>query len=71
MENGFTESFNGKLRDEFLNETIFSTLAEAQHLSAAWLHDYNNIRPHSSLNYLAPMEFLKQQEAAVAGLLPP
>lgn len=69
MENGFTESFNGKMRDEFLNENIFSTLTEAQHLAAEWLYDYNHVRPHSSLNYLAPMEFLKQQEADGARLL--
>lgn len=69
MENGFTESFNGKMRDEFLNENIFSTLAEAQHLAAEWLYDYNHVRPHSSLNYLAPMEFLKRQEADCARLL--
>ena len=69
MENGFTESFNGKMRDEFLNENLFSTLAEAQHLAAEWIYDYNHVRPHSSLNYLAPMEFLKQQEAVGSGLV--
>lgn len=68
MENGFTESFNGRMRDEFLNQNIFSTLAEAQHLAAEWLQDYNHVRPHSSLKYLTPMEFLKRQEAAVARL---
>lgn len=68
QENGFTESFNGKLRDEFLNETLFTTLAEAQHLAAEWLEDYNTVRPHSSLNYLTPMEFLQQQEADCARL---
>jgi len=69
QENGFTESFNGKLRDEFLNENLFSTLAEAQRLAAEWLYDYNHVRPHSSLNYLTPMEVLKQQEAGYARLL--
>ena len=69
QENGFTESFNGKMRDEFLNENLFSTLAEAQHLAAEWLFDYNHVRPHSSLNYLTPIEFLKQQEAGCARLL--
>ena len=68
MENGFTESFNGKMRDEFLNQNIFSTLAEAQYLATEWLDDYNHVRPHSSLKYLTPMEFLKQQEAADARL---
>jgi putative transposase len=69
MENGFTESFNGRMRDEFLNQNIFSTLVEAQHLAAEWLYDYNHVRPHSSLKYLTPMEFLKQQEAGEARLL--
>lgn len=68
MENGFTESFNGRMRDEFLNQHIFSTLAEAQYLAAEWLADYNHVRPHSSLKYLTPMEFLKQQEADCARL---
>ncbi len=69
QENGFTESFNGKMRDEFLNENLFTTLAEAQNLAAEWLFDYNHVRPHSSLKYLTPMEFLKQQEAGCARLL--
>jgi len=69
QENGFTESFNGKMRDEFLDEHLFSTLAEAQALAAAWLYDYNYVRPHSSLDYLTPMEFLQQQEAGCARLL--
>ncbi len=69
QENGFTESMNGKIRDEFLNEHWFTTLAEAQQLAAEWLHDYNNIRPHSSLSYLTPMQFIQQQEAGGAGLL--
>lgn len=69
QENGFTESLNGKIRDEFLNEHWFTSLEEAQRLAAAWLHDYNHVRPHSSLNYLTPMEFLKRQEAAVARLV--
>lgn len=68
MENGFTESFNGRMRDEFLNQHLFSTLAEARHLAAEWLTDYNHVRPHSSLDYLTPMEFLRRQEAAVARL---
>lgn len=73
QQNGFTESLNGKIRDEFLNEHWFSNLAEAQKLAAEWLHDYNHVRPHSSLNYLTPMAFLeqarKQQEAVGSGLL--
>lgn len=67
QENGFTESFNGKLRDEFLNEHWFTSLQEARRLAAQWLEDYNHVRPHSSLNYLTPMEFLQQQEAVGSG----
>ena len=48
-ENGFNESFNGKLRDELLNGEIFYTLKEAQVLIERWRHHYNTIRPHSSL----------------------
>jgi transposase InsO family protein len=50
-ENGFNESFNGKLRDELLNGKIFCTLKEPQVLIERWRHHYNTIRPHSSLAY--------------------
>jgi transposase InsO family protein len=53
-ENGYIESFNGKLRDERLNGEIFYTLKEAQVLIEWWRLEYNNIRPHSSLNYRPP-----------------
>ena len=53
-ENGYIESFNGKLRDELLNREIFTTLAEAKILIEAWRREYNQIRPHSSLNYRPP-----------------
>jgi putative transposase len=69
QENGFTESLNGKIRDEFLNEHWFMTLAEAQRLAAEWLYDYNHVRPHSSLNYLTPMQFVQRQEAVGSGLV--
>ena len=69
QENGFTESMNGKIRDEFLNEHWFTTLVEAQQLAAEWLHDYNHVRPHSSLNYLTPKQFVQRQEAAGSGLV--
>lgn len=69
QENGFTESLNGKIRDEFLNEHWFTSLEEARLLAAQWLYDYNHVRPHSSLNYLTPMQFVKQQEAAGSGLV--
>jgi transposase InsO family protein len=53
-ENGYNESFNGKLRDELLNGEIFYTLKEAQVLIEMWREDYNTIRPHSSLGYRPP-----------------
>jgi len=53
-ENGYNESFNGKLRDELLNGEIFYTLKEAQVVIERWRKQYNTIRPHSSLNYRPP-----------------
>jgi transposase InsO family protein len=53
-ENGYIESFNGKLRDELLNGEIFTTLFEAQVLIENWRREYNQIRPHSSLGYKPP-----------------
>ena len=53
-ENGYNESFNGKLRDELLNMEIFYTLQEAQVLIERWRHHYNTVRPHSSLGYRPP-----------------
>lgn len=53
-ENGYIESFNGKLRDELLNGEIFETLKEAQVLIEAWRRDYNTKRPHSALGYRPP-----------------
>ena len=57
MQNAFVESFNGSFRDELLNETLFSTLAEARERITAWKEDYNRHRPHSSLGNLTPQEF--------------
>ena len=53
-ENGYIESFNGKLRDELLNREIFSTLTEARVLIEQWRMEYNTIRPHSALGYRPP-----------------
>ena len=53
-ENGYTESFNARLRDELLNGDIFYTLKEAQVLIESWLCHYNAIRPHDSLGYRPP-----------------
>ena len=53
-ENGYNESFNGKLRDELLNAEIFYTLKEAKVLIERWRTYYNTVRPHSSLGYRPP-----------------
>ena len=53
-ENGYNESFNGKLRDELLNGEIFTSLKEAQILTERWRREYNEFRPHSALNYKPP-----------------
>jgi len=56
-QNGYVESFNGKLREECLRVNWFQNLFEARCIIATWRHDYNERRPHSSLNYLTPAEF--------------
>ena len=56
-QNGYCESFNGKLRDELLNLEDFSSLKEAQVILEQFRKEYNTERPHSSLNYLTPEEF--------------
>jgi len=53
-ENGYVESFNGKLRDELLNREIFTTLWEAKVLVESWRKEYNQVRPHSALGYRPP-----------------
>ena len=53
-ENGYCESFNGKLRDELLNGEIFYSLKEAQVVIEQWRKHYNTVRPHSSLGYRPP-----------------
>jgi len=53
-ENGFIESFNGKMRDELLNREIFTTLEEAKILIEQWRREYNQVRPHSAKNYKPP-----------------
>lgn len=56
-QNAFIESFNGRLRDECLNETLFRSLGHARELLAGWRDDYNECRPHTSLNGITPNEF--------------
>lgn len=57
QQNAFIESFNGKLRDEFLNETLFTSLAHARAELADWKDDYNTTRPHSAIGNLAPATY--------------
>ncbi|MBH5392304.1 IS3 family transposase [Bradyrhizobium sp. CNPSo 4019] len=57
MQNGFCESFNGRMRDELLNETLFFGLDHARAKIADWVGDYNGQRPHSSLGYLTPAAY--------------
>jgi putative transposase len=57
MQNGFVESFNGRLRDECLNEHLFRGYSQARRVIEHWRHDYNNERPHTSLGGLSPKAF--------------
>ena len=59
QQNAFVESFNGRLRDELLNETLFVSLSHARQALAAWKLDYNTVRPHSRLGNLPPAEYAK------------
>ncbi len=71
-ENGYVESFNGKLRGVLLNGEIFYTLREAKVLTERWRVHYNRIRPHSSLGYRAPApEALAPMEPCSAALRTP
>jgi putative transposase len=62
MQNGFVECFNGRLRDECLNEHLFTSLRHARQLIAEWRDDYNHHRPHSSLDGLTPWEYHKRSK---------
>jgi putative transposase len=57
QQNAFVESFNGRLRDELLNETLFSSLGHAREALSFWRNDYNTVRPHSSLGNLTPAAY--------------
>lgn len=57
MQNGFCESFNGRMRDELLNESLFLGLSHARDMIAAWVDDYNQRRPHSALAYETPAAY--------------
>ena len=68
MQNGYIESFNGRFRDECLNEHVFTNLANARAVIAAWRRDYNEVRPHSSCGRMPPAQFavLHRQHAGDA-----
>jgi len=57
MQNAYVESFNGRMRDELLNETLFFGLGHVREELSAWVADYNGERPHSALGYLAPSAY--------------
>jgi putative transposase len=65
MQNGYIESFNGRMRDELLNESLFLDLGQARQLTTAWLVDYNTTRPHSSLGYRTPAAYADHLTATV------
>ena len=65
-QNAFVESFNGRLRDECLNKTLFTSLPHARAVLAAWRHDYNTVRPHSQLGGRTPAEIAGQRAAGHA-----
>lgn len=58
VENAFAESFNGRLREECLNQHVFADLRAANDLIRSWYEDYNHVRPHSSLGGLSPIQAL-------------
>ncbi len=63
LDNDYIESFNGKLRDECLNEHWFLNLKHAQQVIEKWVIEYNEERPHSSLGDMKPYAFVKEQKA--------
>lgn len=66
-QNCFVESFNGRFRDECLNQHVFHSLAHAKDLIEEWRFDYNHVRPHTSLDDLTPDEFARAQVKIQAG----
>ena len=63
MQNGYIESFNGRMRDEFLNEILFIDLVHARQAIEIWVADYNTARPHSALGYRTPKTYAAQLTA--------
>lgn len=68
VDNAHMESFNGRLRDECLNENWFMSLEHARTVIEQWRIDYNEERPHSSLGDLTPAEFMRREEEKAAGI---
>lgn len=66
MQNDYIESFNGKFRDECLNEHWFETLSQARIEIANWRRDYNEVRPHSSCNRMPPSAFAALHRQRIA-----
>jgi putative transposase len=71
MQNGFCESFNVRMRDELLNETLFLRLDHARAKIANWVNDYNHKRPHSALAYQTPAAYAANLSATSDGLRHP
>lgn len=67
VQNAFIESFNGRLRDEFLNETLFTSLMQARLALEEWRRDYNTVRPHSRIRWLTPAAYAAQFTATGQG----
>ena len=63
-QNAVIESFNARLRDEFLNETLFTSLTQFKVMLAMWKDDYKNARPHSALGNLRPTEYANRSDPA-------
>ncbi len=66
MQNGFVENFDGRMRDELLNETMFRNLAHARVVIADWAADYNTERPHSALDYQTQADHALALTTAIA-----
>jgi putative transposase len=69
VDKAFMESFNGKLRDECLNENWFMSLEHARTVIEDWRIDYNQERPHSALGDMTPYEFMQLEEEKAVGIL--
>ena len=64
-QNAFIESFNGRLRDELLNEPLFASIAHARTMLTAWVIDHNTVRPHSAIGNVPPADFAKLGDPAM------